>query len=99
MKLPDGLVPGSAAWQLYDELHNLHELAGLPSCKEVGKVLDVSKTSVYNVFRGIPSLLPKRPILLDIVEVLARRARREDVDDERKRFDGLWEALRREIRE
>jgi hypothetical protein len=62
-------------------------------------VLDKTATRVYNVFRGIPSLLPNRPILLDIVETLARQARSEDVADEKRRFDALWNAAHREMRD
>ena len=46
---PDGLTPHGAAAKLYDELHDLHERAGLPSTRELGRRLDLTATRVYNV--------------------------------------------------
>ena len=93
---PDGLTPHGAAAKLYDELHDLHERAGLPSTRELGRRLDLTATRVYNVMNGNPAL-PIRPHLLRIVGALAQLALMTDVQSEIERFDVLWKAARAEL--
>jgi hypothetical protein len=95
IRKPDGLPPDSAAEALYSALHDLHERAGRPSTREIGKHLTLTPTRVYKVFRGDP-VLPNRPILLKIVESLAGLALMPDARGQIKRFDTLWEAVRTE---
>lgn len=94
---PDGLPPDSAAQEFYDELHDLHERAGWPSTRVLGKRLDFTPTRVYNVFHGNRTL-PNRPDLIKIVEELATLALIADVQGEKEKFDTLWEAVRGEDR-
>jgi len=104
IQFPDDLQKESAAFALYVALHDLHERAGWPSPAELAEMLkgltreeeDLTKSRVYNVFRGKP-MVPSRPRLLKIVERLARLALLPDVRAEVRRFDALWEAARSEV--
>jgi hypothetical protein len=95
--MPDGLPPDSAVKKLYEELHDLHERAGLPSTRMLGKRLDFTPNRVYNVFHGNRGL-PNRPDLIKIVEERADLALIADIEGEKARFDSLWESVRLEYR-
>lgn len=76
--------------RLNDELHLLHARAGWPSVRIMAKACGCGPNIVQRVFST--PVVPKLPILLDVVEYLAKECRKVDPDAECDRFDALWQA-------
>src|SRR5436305_1514874 len=85
-------APGvtGALKQLNDELHILHARAGRPSVRDMAKTCGCGPNLVKSVFSA--PRIPRLPLLLDIVEFLAKRDRKTDPDTQCDRFDTLWQA-------
>jgi EAL domain-containing protein (putative c-di-GMP-specific phosphodiesterase class I) len=99
-RLPPGPID-----DLVKELHALHARAGLPSTRLLARGQEFTYTTVHDLFTKTSSEPPRLPVLLRIVEQLARRAPRMDVQETLDKFDGLWRAAdeeaisRRPVRE
>ena len=85
-------APGvtGALKQLNDELHILHARAGQPSVRDMARACCCGPNLIQKVFSA--PRIPKLPLLLGIVEFLAKYDRRANPETECDRFDALWEA-------
>jgi len=72
------------------DLHCLHALAGWPSVTDLAKQLSVGRSTIHQMFTR--PLLPNRTVFFDVVELMAKQARRIDGDEWCDRLDARWRA-------
>lgn len=89
LSFPD--VPPGSLHELLEELHKLHARAGWPSVRELARGQNFRHTAVHELFTK-PTGDRKLPLLLSVVEQLAQRAPRVDVEATLDKFDQLWDA-------
>jgi hypothetical protein len=91
-KLPAPNLPPGNLYVLIKELHDLHARAGWPSTREIAKGQRFSHATVHALFTKTVVGAPRLPVLLDIVEVLAKMSGRGNVENTLDKFDRLWRA-------
>jgi hypothetical protein len=89
-KLPFPDVSPGPLHELLEELHKLHARAGWPSVRELARGQNFSHTAVHELFtKSIGDR--KLPVLLSVVEKLAKLAPRVDQEATLDKFDQLWD--------
>jgi hypothetical protein len=77
---------------LIDKLHELHRRAGCPSTRAMSRDQDFSYTTVHELFTKATGRAPSPIVLLAVVEMLAKTARRVDVEKTLDEFDRMRQA-------
>lgn len=85
------LPPGDLQ-KLNEALNDLHLAAGWPSVREMASALDkkFSYPVIHDVFSKATGRAPRLDVLLEVVEYLASRVRKLDVEETVDRFDAMW---------
>ena len=90
LPMPD-LRPGKLS-DLVKDLHDLHRLASWPSVRDMAKGQTFSYATVHDLFTKPRDRAPQAGVLLSVVEYLASRVRKLDVEQTVDRFDEKWRA-------
>ena len=90
-RLPFPDVPPGPLRVLIKELHRLHGRAGWPSVRDLASGERFSHTAVHELFTKSAGS-PKLPVLLAVVDKLAKLAPRVDSEEVLDQFDAMWQA-------